>query len=416
MRTLAYAHALAATLAAGAPVWAHGAPQTEEDRIGAILQGALESHGEEVHRCFEKALADTLDVAGKLELEVDVGDGGKVTKAVPALDEVKSPVLMTCLQESAQTWVLAGLDAGSTVILPLSFQGQAAQFSVRAADAPNHGPGSGGGKRKGPAPASAPFSVKLLVDEATMRARQASLAVLTVSPANRIAMHKHPGAEILYVLKGRTRILGPKGAEPAKLNEGTAIFIPAGMPHVIENMGRQESAVMLQFFAPMGPERVYRDPKDEKGRAAFEVIRDMNRAAAPAGAKLVVASDDDAKALPEAVPSGSKKARARVLLDAGAADSDAASVAASLAVIEAEAGGELSRHTHSSAEILYILSGAGEVTIGSEKIRFGADQAFHVPENQPHAIKFSDKTVAVQLLAPGSAEHQLPKSKGKGKK
>ena len=41
-------------------------------------------HGGDVNRCFEKALADTLDVAGKIELAVDVGDGGQVTKAAPA--------------------------------------------------------------------------------------------------------------------------------------------------------------------------------------------------------------------------------------------------------------------------------------------------------------------------------------------
>jgi len=385
----------------------HGVAQTEEDRIASILQSTLVSHGEEVHRCFEKALADTLDVAGKLELEVDVGEGGRVTSAAPGLDEVKSPVLMACLQETAQTWVIAGLDPGSTVIVPLSFQGQAAQFSVRAADAPNHGPGAGGGKHKGPAPASAPFSVKLLVDEATMRAQQASLSQLTLSPANRIAMHKHPGAEILYVLKGKARILGPKGTEPAKMNEGTATFIPPGIPHVIENMGRQASAVMLQVFAPTGPERVYRNSKDEKGRAAFEVIRDPNRAAAPAGAKFTVANDDQTHPLASAVPSGSKKARARLLLDAG----DEASVA----ILEGEGGGELSRHTHESAEILYILSGSGEVTIGSEKIRFGSDQAFHVPDNQPHAVRFADKTTALQILAPASPEHQLKPGKGKGK-
>jgi quercetin dioxygenase-like cupin family protein len=389
----------------------HGVAQTEEDRIASILQSTLVTHGEEVHRCFEKALADTLDVAGKLELEVDVGEGGRVTSAAPGLDEVKSPVLMTCLQESAQTWVIAGLDPGSTVIVPLTFQGQAAQFSVRTADAPSHGPGAGA-KHKGPAPASAPFSVKLLVDEATMRAQQASLSQLTVSPANRIAMHKHPVAEILYVLHGKARILGPRGTEPAKMNEGTAIFIPAGMPHVIENMGRQASAVMLQVFAPTGPERVYRNPKDEKGRAAFEVIRDINRATAPAGAKFTVANDDQAQPLPSAVPSGSKKARARLLLDADATASDAASVA----ILDGEGGGELSRHTHGSAEILYILSGSGDVTVGSEKIRFGSAQAFHVPENQPHAIKFAEKTTALQILAPAGPEHELRKSgKGKGK-
>jgi hypothetical protein len=67
---------------------AHATEQTEEQRIAEVLQATLVAHGGEVHRCFEKALADKLDVAGKIELSVDVGAEGHVTKAEPALDEV----------------------------------------------------------------------------------------------------------------------------------------------------------------------------------------------------------------------------------------------------------------------------------------------------------------------------------------
>src|SRR5262249_10665393 len=161
----------------------------------------------------------------------------------------------------------------------------------------------------GPPPPPPPFSVKLLVDEATMRARQASLAQLTVSPANRIAMHKHPGAELLYALKGHARILGPSGVAPEKLDEGMAIFIPAGMPHAIENMGRQTPAVLLDVFAPPGPERVFRDPTDAAGRAAFEVIRDAGKATAPAGAHFTVSP-----AKPAVLPLPGGKSRVRILL------------------------------------------------------------------------------------------------------
>ena len=107
------------------------ASQPEEARIADILQSALVAHGAEVNRCFERALADSLDVAGKIELSVDVGAGGKVTKAEPALDEVKSPVLLACLEASAMSWTLMGIDPGSTVVVPLAFEGQAAQFTIK---------------------------------------------------------------------------------------------------------------------------------------------------------------------------------------------------------------------------------------------------------------------------------------------
>src|SRR5205823_14262346 len=131
------------------------------------------------NRCFERALADTLDVSGKIELSVDVGAAGKITKAEPALDEVKSPVLLACLEASALTWTLVGIDPGSTVVVPLAFEGQAAQFTIKVADAPEHGPPAPAGKKTtgkgtgGSPPPTPPFSVKLLVDEATVHAQKA---------------------------------------------------------------------------------------------------------------------------------------------------------------------------------------------------------------------------------------------------
>jgi quercetin dioxygenase-like cupin family protein len=376
--------------------------ETEEQRISRALQSALEKHGGDVNRCFEKALADTLDVAGKVELAVDVGEAGKVTRAVPLEHSANSPVLLACLSESATSWTIAGVAAGTTVIVPLSFEGQMAQFSIKTADAPERGPAAQKGKPKGGKPGAAPaFSVKVLVDEATMRARQASLSLLTVAPANRIAMHKHPGAEVLYIKKGRARVLGPSGVNPEVLPEGTAIFIPAGMPHVIENMVRTSPVEILQVFAPMGPERVYRDPTDEKGRAAFEVIRDASKAKVPQGMRFAVESFDKATVYPQG-----NKIKVHLLFEPASSDSDAIA----MSIVEFEPGADVPRHTHTgSAEILYMLSGSGTVEIGSDKLAFGAEQAIHIPEGQPHAAKFTgpEKTVALQIYSPAGPEQRF---------
>jgi mannose-6-phosphate isomerase-like protein (cupin superfamily) len=100
-----------------------------------------------------------------------------------------------------------------------------------------------------------------------MHAQKAALTQLTIAPAEPDRDAQASRAEVLYVLKGHARILGPDGRPAREVDEGMAVLIPAGMPHAIENMGRTSSAVLLDVFAPMGPERVYRDPKDEAGRA-----------------------------------------------------------------------------------------------------------------------------------------------------
>jgi quercetin dioxygenase-like cupin family protein len=386
------------------PARGNARAETEEARVADILQSALVKHGGEVNRCFEKALADTLDVAGKIELAVDVGDGGRVTKAAPASDGVKSPVLLACLCEAATTWTLAGIDPGSTVIVPLAFEGQPSQFQIKVKDAPDRGPAAAANKKKGAPAVAPPFSVKLLVDEATMRAQKAALTQLTISPANRIAMHKHPGNEVLYVLKGHARVLGPAGIGAEKIDEGEAILIPAGMPHAIENMGRTSSAVLLNVFAPMGPERVFRDPKDPAGRAAFEVIRDA-APAAPPGAKFTVAKPG------EALTVFAGKGKIKPLLEPAKTGNRGLYVG----ILEAEPGAEVPRNSHpGSAEILYVLSGAGEVTIGSEKLKFGDDEVLHIPDGQPHAAKFTgpEKTVMLQVFAPGGPEERYRAPQG----
>jgi quercetin dioxygenase-like cupin family protein len=87
-------------------------------------------------------------------------------------------------------------------------------------------------------------------------------------------------------------------------------------------------------------------------------------------------------------------------------------------ILEAEPGAEVPRNSHpGSAEILYVVSGAGDVTIGSEKIGFGAEEALHIPDGQPHAAKFtgSEKTIMVQVFAPAGPEERYRAPQGGAK-
>jgi len=296
--------------------------------------------------------------------------------------------------------------------VPIDFEAQTAQFTIKAADAPEHGPGAPaakGAKTKKPAVSPStppPFSVKLLVDEKTMRARQASLSLLTVAPASRIAMHKHPVAEILYVLKGHARILSQPGTPPERLDEGMAMFIPIGAPHVIENMGRQSPVEILDYFVPMGPERVFRDPNDPVGRNGFEVIHGNGDPGGPASGmataiKWTVVTA--AKVDPIAIAGG--KARVRKLLT----PENTGHTTAYLGLLEADPGCQLQPQLHpQSAEIGYVVSGGGVLNVGAEGYALGPDIAFHVPESSKYQFLFNtpDKTVMIQLFAPAGPEQR----------
>jgi quercetin dioxygenase-like cupin family protein len=290
------------------------------------------------------------------------------------------------------------------VVLPFAFEAQASQFVVKVADIPDRGPGAAPAGKPGTGPArQAAFTVKVLADEANVRAQNVSLTMLTVGPASRVAMHRHPrSGKALYVMRGRARVLGPAGAAPVNLTEGSVAFVPVGYPHVIENMGRQEPVVFLQIFAPPGPEKVYRNPKDPAARADFEVIRDPGKVKPPAGAKVVLVQAANTPTLPILNGKGSVK----ILLEPKVTGSDAFA----LNLIEFAPGAEVARHTHpGSTELLFVTAGRGTMTIGSEAHPFVADDVLHVPPDQPHASKLApgEKTTAIQIYAPAGPEQRF---------
>jgi quercetin dioxygenase-like cupin family protein len=168
---------------------------------------------------------------------------------------------------------------------------------------------------------------------------------------------------------------------------------------VIENMARQADTVFLQVFSPPGPERVYRDPRLPEARADFEVIRDP-RVKAPPGAKPVAVARDAASTF--AVAGG--RGKAHVLLD----EKVTGSSALALSVVEFPPGLELPRHDHpGSSELLYVLSGGGKVTVGSEALPFGAETAVALPAGQPHAARIGGAaTMAIQIYAPAGPEQR----------
>jgi mannose-6-phosphate isomerase-like protein (cupin superfamily) len=376
-----------------------GQAKGSEQQAAQAIEKALQKHGADVHRCFEKVLADRLDAAGMVEVVVDVGQAGKVTGAkVKKIDKSAPPALAACVEKVALGWTLEGIESGASVVLPFSFKAQTSQYLVYGSDVPDR---SLGGANKGkPGPKrDAPFTVKVLADETNVKAAGISLTQLNVGPASRVAMHRHPhSAEILYLVKGHARLLGPEGVTPVKLEEGAAAFIPAGYPHVIENMGRQSTAVFLQAFSPPGPERVYRDPTDARGRAEFEVIRDSSQAKVPpeSQGKIVVATVAEAKSEPMAKVAGSVKSLVQGV----------GSHPMSLALLELSDGAELQGKGEAPAtEILYFIAGGGSLRVAAETLALGPEAMLYLPRGTAYTIKVApaekgDKILVLQFKIP----------------
>jgi mannose-6-phosphate isomerase-like protein (cupin superfamily) len=371
---------------------------SEAQQAAKAIESALQKHGPDVHACFAKVLADRLDVAGKVEIAVEVGKGGKVrTAKVGKTDKSAGPVLAACIEKAAQGWTIDGIEAGATLVLPFVFKSQRNQYVVNAADVPdsNLGAPSAGKARKAPK-RKAPFTVKVLADEQNVRAQGISLTLLSVGPASRVAMHRHPhSAKILYLVKGHARLLGPQGVAPHKLEEGEGVYVPAGYPLVIENMGRQSTGVFLQAFSPPGPERVYRNPKDARGRAEFEVIRN------PASAKATdshLTSGTLAESKPVALPG-----------NAGTVKTLVQGPAMSLSVLELVDGAQVQASAgRLGTELLYFVSGGGTLKVAGETLPVVAESVLAVPRGTSYALKAAsaeknEPIVVVQFKVTGPA-------------
>jgi quercetin dioxygenase-like cupin family protein len=71
-------------------------------------------------------------------------------------------------------------------------------------------------------------------------------------PAGSIAAkHKHPGEEIIYVLKGRLEYRRD-GQLPITLGPGEVLFVPYGKPHAAVNVGQGAATELATYVVEKG--------------------------------------------------------------------------------------------------------------------------------------------------------------------
>ena len=233
--------------------------------------------------------------------------------------------------------------------------------------------------------------------DGTLGLPQASLTHLILHPMARLALHTHPRSlELLYVLKGMARLRTGAG-QLTIANAGDVIVAPAGVPHNIE-AAPLASLTLIQIFTPAGPEHAYRDARDRTGTVPITKAAASRIVVGNEGLPAMVVAAGSAKSYPIAAGRG----EAALLLDGLDLG------AASLQRFEAQSGAEVPEHVHDRAdELLYIVSGAAEMTIAGRAISVAAGDAIHLPMGTAHALRVTEKLVAVQCYAPSGPEQRF---------
>jgi quercetin dioxygenase-like cupin family protein len=81
--------------------------------------------------------------------------------------------------------------------------------------------------------------------------REVIQVLVEFAPGVAFPNHSHPGEEIAYVIEGSLEY-ALEGRPPVTLNAGDALFIPAGTPPAVTNVGRGNAVELATYIVEKG--------------------------------------------------------------------------------------------------------------------------------------------------------------------
>jgi outer membrane biosynthesis protein TonB len=76
----------------------------------------INSHLQEVHACYERALLKDPGLAGKVVLEWTIGGGGRVTAAKTKSSTLRNSAVESCILSNLKTWTFPAPKGGVVII------------------------------------------------------------------------------------------------------------------------------------------------------------------------------------------------------------------------------------------------------------------------------------------------------------
>lgn len=81
--------------------------------------------------------------------------------------------------------------------------------------------------------------------------REVIQVLVEFAPGVSAPRHSHPGEEIAYVIEG-VFLYELDGRPPVTLRPGDALFIPAGTPHAVKNIGGGRAVELATYIVEKG--------------------------------------------------------------------------------------------------------------------------------------------------------------------
>ena len=91
----------------------------------------------------------------------------------------------------------------------------------------------------------------LLQNDISISGREVVQALVEIPPGVVAPRHSHPGEEIAYVVEGALEYT-LDGRPPVTLKAGDVLFIPAGVPHAVKNVGSGKAGELATYIVEKG--------------------------------------------------------------------------------------------------------------------------------------------------------------------
>jgi quercetin dioxygenase-like cupin family protein len=298
-------------------------------------------------QCWAAAATARFDIEGELTAQIDIGQAS--SKATIVRDTAHDKTLATCLADLLSGWHYAPPLYGQTIQIPFKFTAPDGQSVIDRRLVQTHTQGSS--------------TVAVYLDENNTGNDAASMfgVTLTAATGPRLADR----AELWYFLK-------PGTVDGKPVAAGDMAYVPA---KATRDIGPTEAMVVV---VPGGREGTAR-----------------------AGALPTPAADK---------AGGAKLFPAAAAKTYGPATIFVETPELAASILSLPKGATVPEHVHAKeTEVLYVLAGAGTMTIAGTQVPVTSTSVIQIPPNTKHAFTASDDVRAVQVYTPSGPEQRFKK-------
>lgn len=366
----------AAAGAAGAPTTPGEDEAAQQEARLAAIQHAMNELDEAAQLCWAASAAvDGYQLAGELAFTIDIDRPPRPAQVALARDNTKTPRLIACLEKLLGAYPWAPPLYGQAIQLPFAFRAPDGQNVVD--------------RRLVPFVAQGKVSVAVLLDEQNSGNGKVSMFELALAPGATTELRQTPRAEAWFFL-GAAAVLDSRGSK-TDVAAGDVMLVPANsLRQVTAPANAPLSAVVV--VTPGGHEGSARLGALPTPLATLPAAQ--RKALAPA----VIVRSADSQLLQR--PNGS------VSLTLDPARTRRGEFSAAL--LSLGAGASVPLHDHAGeTELLYILEGAGTMTVDGVSLAVTPSSAVQVPPGAKHSFTATAPLRALQFYTPAGPEQRF---------